>query len=303
MKIFNKNKTPLSSPQSSFFLIIIVIIFISIITINFIGETYFIDPEAIIISASLITLILLTVFLITSQIFEKLHEANKIKDEMIRIVSHQLRSPLTNLKWICDSFVYKKENLEKEQVNDLLMMKENIEQMIKMTENLLIVSHVENKKFFIVKKEFYLEDLVREIIDKNHNSSKIKIKLNFDNNKNLIFTDPVQVRWIIKSLLDNAVRYIGYSDKEKEIEITIKKIDKNKIIFKIKDNGMGISKQDQENIFDKFFRGKKALKYNIYGTGLSLFACKSIIKELNGEINFQSQDEIGSTFWFTLPIN
>ncbi len=93
----------------------------------------------------------------------------------------------------------------------------------------------------------------------------------------------------------------GAEDKRK-VEILLEKR-RQKIYFEIKDNGVGIPKTDQKYIFQKFFRSENILKYQTQGSGLGLFIAKSIIEESGGKMSFKSEENKGSTFWFTLPIH
>ena len=111
--------------------------------------------------------------------------------------------------------------------------------------------------------------------------------------------DPSQIKLVLETLLDNAIRY----SKEKG-KVNIKLIkENNDLYFEIKDNGVGIPIKDQKYIFQKFFRSGNALRHKTEGSGLGLFISRSIIKKLGGKIKFNSEEGMGSTFWFTIPIN
>jgi signal transduction histidine kinase len=113
-----------------------------------------------------------------------------------------------------------------------------------------------------------------------------------------VFADPNQIRQAIGNLLDNAIRYTRERGK---VEIALLKRNKN-LYLEIKDSGVGIPKDDQKYIFQKFFRSENVLKYQTQGSGLGLYIAKSIIEKSDGKIGFLSQEGVGSTFWFTLPI-
>ena len=289
------------------FMIMGVVIILSIITTYWVGTAYLVNPETIIMIVFSITTILLIISFIISQSFEKLAEANKVKSELIGITSHQLRTPLANLKWIYDALAYNNKNLTKNQLDNFLMMRENIDRMIKMTDNLLTVSRIEKKKLFILRENINFEETIRQTIEKErpffNDFNNIEISFHTDKEKiPLVYTDPQQIEWIVKNLFSNDVKYSSCNKNKIKIGITIKKNGDNEVFFEIKDNGIGIHKEDQKYIFEKFSRGKGAFKYNIQGTGLGLFACKSIIEKLGGKIGFESKEKIGSKFWFILPI-
>ena len=90
--------------------------------------------------------------------------------------------------------------------------------------------------------------------------------------------------------------------KEKgKVEIKLEKVDKY-CRFEIKDTGVGIPKKDQKYIFQKFFRSENVMRYQTQGSGLGLYIAKSIVERSGGKIGFESQENKGSTFWFTLLI-
>ncbi|PIP18384.1 MAG: hypothetical protein COX42_01175, partial [Parcubacteria group bacterium CG23_combo_of_CG06-09_8_20_14_all_35_6] len=100
------------------------------------------------------------------------------------------------------------------------------------------------------------------------------------------------------NILDNAIRYIKGNGK---IEVILKK-EANKLCLEIKDNGVGIPKEDQKYIFQKFFRASNASKIQAQGSGLGLYIAKSIIEKSGGKIYFVSRENEGSVFTINLPI-
>lgn len=273
----------------------------SILTAYAIGTKYIEDPYVVALIIMGLTVILLALAFIITRSFERLAEASRMKSEFVSIVSHQLRSPLSNLKWTIDLLMSEKVNLKEEkQFEYLKILEENAKRMGELISDLLVVSRIEQGRFTPRKENFFLKESINKVIEE----AKIFLEatsteVNFKSEENLpkIFSDPSQIKIVIANLLDNAIRY---SRGRGKIEMKLEKKGRD-LCFKIKDNGVGIPKDDKKFIFQKFFRSQNALKEQTSGSGLGLYIAKSIIEKAGGKIGFKSQEGIGSTFWFTLP--
>jgi signal transduction histidine kinase len=299
------------------FLIMGIIIIISTLVAYAIGSRYVEDPQAVALIVLFVTAILFTIAVIITRSFERLAEANRMKSEFISVVSHQLRSPLSNLRWAIEFLTSgRADSVSEKQLEYFKILKENSTRMRELVSDLLTVSRIETEKLPLKKKEISLEDLTRETIKELEPLAKASnVKVEFRPPKNLpkVFVDPSRIRLAIENLLDNAIRYIparqspeaegsraGRKDKRK-VEIKLGK-EKSYCCFEIKDTGVGIPKDDQKYIFQKFFRSENVMKYQTQGSGLGLYIAKSIVEKSGGKIGFRSQEGVGSTFWFTLPI-
>jgi len=195
----------------------------------------------------------------------------------------------------------RREEVKKKQAEYLKILKENIVRMNGMVSDLLIISRLETGKLPLRTQEFSLVDLVNNLVSEFRpfaESSNVEITIDSEDGLPLLFADPAQIRLVVENLLDNAIRY---TKKQGKIEIKINKT-KDGAYFEIKDRGVGIPKEDQKFIFQKFFRSENALRRQTQGSGLGLYIAKSITEKSKGKIGFQSEENQGSTFWFTLPI-
>lgn len=283
------------------FLIMGLVIIVSTLLFYLIGTRYIEDPAQVALITILIAIILLVIAGIINRSFERMAEASRLKTEFISVVSHQLRSPLSNLKWVIEILASGKVNsISENQLEYIKILKENSQRMMDLVSDLLQVSKIE-KNLHFKKEEILLEDLVKKSILEFQpfaQASNVQIKFEIEKDLPKVFTDPLQIKQTIENLLDNAIRYV----KEKgQVEIKLQKKGRN-LYFEIKDNGVGIPKEDQKYIFQKFFRSENVLKYQTQGSGLGLYIAKSIIGKAGGKIGFKSQEGKGSTFWFTLPL-
>ena len=284
------------------FLVMGIIIIISTLVTYTIGSRYIEEPQVVALVVLLTAAILFTIVVIITRSFERLAEANRMKSEFISVVSHQLRSPLSNLRWTIELLTSGRVNgVSEKQLEYFNILRENSARMRELVSDLLTVSRIETEKLPLKKKEISLEALIRKIIEELEiftKASNVKVEFRVKENLPKVFADPAQIRLAIENLLDNAIRYI----KEKgRVEIKLEKADKH-CRFEIKDTGAGIPKEDQKYIFQKFFRSENVMKHQTQGSGLGLYIAKSIVEKSKGKIGFKSQEGVGSTFWFTLPI-
>jgi len=275
-----------------------LIIIVAAVAAYLIGTHYIEDPQLIALIVLTLSGILFIFAYIINVSFEQLAEASRIRTEFVRIVSHQLRSPITNLSWAIDSLMAGDlGRIEKSQLEYFQILKENSSRMKELIKDLLITSRIEEGTLPIKKEKVSLIEITKSLISgflPFAKASNVEIKFDFDKNLPEISTDPDQVKVVIENLLDNAIRYMG---KKGEVKISLRKSE-GKVLFEIADNGLGILEEDQKYIFQKFFRSKS----NKGGTGLGLFITKSIVEKLGGKIWFESKEGEGTTFYFTLPI-
>lgn len=288
-------------PQFLFVVMGLMICFISIGT--FIIGTRLVNDPAIVALIVLFTsaLFIVIAFLIINS-FERLAEANRMKSEFVGIVSHQLRSPLSNLSWALDALMSGKLGLAKEkQIEYLTILRQNTNRMKELISDLIIVSRIQNATLPIKKEMFSLEKEVKTLMHRFQpfaDASNVKLEIHSEKQVPLVFGDIKQIKQVIENLLDNAIRY---TKGKGTIKIGIKKRGKD-VRCEIADNGVGIPKSDQKFIFQKFFRSKNVLRHETQGSGLGLFIAKSIIERSGGKIGFNSTEGKGTVFWFTLPI-
>lgn len=283
------------------FLIMGMIVIASALIAYLAGTRYFQNPLLVSFFTIVLVGVLFSVAVIITHSFERLAEANQMKSEFIAIATHQLRSPVSNLRWVIELLMSGRlGKIEKKQIEYFGILKENIARMQESISDLLIVSRIEAAKLPIKKKLFSVKELTKDLIAEYEpfaQASNVEILLNAENLPRIL-SDPLQIDLVIDNLLDNAVRYI---EKKGKVEINITRKGKN-IYFSIKDSGVGIPKEEQKRVFQKFFRSKKIIKHQTQGSGLGLYMSKAIIERLKGKIGFNSKEKQGSTFWFIIPI-
>lgn len=270
-------------------------------------SSYVSEPEV----AALIVIFITAIFIVIGNLivasFTRIAEASRLKSEFISIVSHELRSPLSVLKWTLDALNYdlKKDGnpkMDGNAVDFFLTLKDTNEKMIKLVNSLLEVSRIDSQDYIFKKEPLSLVELTQKVIGEFKEQADLaRQTVNFSAPQGLpqILGDYDRLLLVVRSLLDNAIRY---SAKPGTINIKIEK-NHSRLRWSITDEGVGIPASQQKNIFTKVFRAGNILKYQTRGSGLSLFIARAIIEGLGGKMGFGSREGMGSTFWFWVPIN
>jgi signal transduction histidine kinase len=232
---------------------------------------------------------------------EKLVE--KMKTEFVSLAAHQLRTPLSAIKWTLKMLLSGDlGKINKEQQEFIGKTYNSNERMIHLINDLLNVTRIEEGRYLYRISEFPIGDLMDSVI--NNLKEKIqakKIKFNYNKpRKSLpkIKADREKIEIVVQNLIENAINYSAVGGS-----VTASMdCDKLNLKFLVKDTGMGILEHQKPRLFTKFFRGENAAKMDTQGTGLGLFMAKNIIKAHGGKIWFESKWGEGSTFYFSLPL-
>ncbi|MDQ3014747.1 MAG: ATP-binding protein [bacterium] len=238
------------------------------------------------------------VILIHDDITER-KELEKQKDNFIGVVSHELKTPVTSLKAFGQMLQYKFNKIgDTSAAAQLGKMDVQINKLSLLIEDLLDVTKVESGQLKFNQTSFDFDKLVSETVEQVQlTSHRHKIQLRGESKK-MFFGDKDRIGQVIINLLSNAIKYSPQLDK---IVVTI--VDhKNSIELRVRDYGIGISKEKQARVFERFFRETGPREDTFPGLGLGLFISKEIITRLGGTIGVKSEKEKGSTFYFTLPL-
>jgi signal transduction histidine kinase len=233
-------------------------------------------------------------------------EVEKIKSDFISVASHQLRNPLTGIKWFSKLLLDQKVgSLSKEQTDFIKQIYDSNERMIRLTNDLLEVSHIENgTEFKIEKKPGKITELIRKVIkDQKINFPEKNVRINIENScldKMVFDFDESKIYEVISNLISNSIKYSN-SDAEIIVNVKAECLDKE-VKVTIEDFGLGIPISQQKMIFQKFFRAENILGISIDGTGLGLYIAKGMIEAHGGKIWFESEQDKGTRFYFTLPL-
>ena len=230
---------------------------------------------------------------------EKLKSMDETKDEFISMASHQLRTPLTSVKGYL-SMVLEGDagdvNDNQRKLLDQAFV--SSQRMVYLIADLLNVSRLRTGKFIIDAAPTNLADVVESEVAQLIEQAKAKnqtLVYNKPDNYPILMLDETKIRQVIMNFADNALFYTPSGGKIK-IELTE---DKHNIYFAVKDNGIGVPKNEQKHMFTKFYRAANARNARPDGTGLGLFMAKKVITSQDGNLLFESVEGKGSTFGFS----
>lgn len=229
-------------------------------------------------------------------------EIDTMKSEFISIAAHQLRTPLTGIKWVMETILKDYEKALPDDGKDLLEKgTKSTERIIRLINDLLNVSRIEEGLFGLVFQVSSMETLLDEIllnINELIKKKNINIKVIKPGAMPQVRMDREKMGLALTNILDNALKYTPeYGD----IEVKIKVL-KNELNLSVKDDGVGIPKEEQDRIFSKFFRGSNVIRMQTEGTGLGLFIVKNIIESHGGKIKIKSREKKGTEVIFILPL-
>ena len=233
---------------------------------------------------------------------ERLKEVDKLKSEFVSIASHQLRTPLTVVRWAYHALL--DDNEPPLSHNQKQMASAGLKKtlfMIRLVNELLDVAKIEQNTFDIAQSELALDRLLLDIIDEQQEASHAKnVSLRFERpDKRLptVLLDGDKMRIALTNIIDNAIKY---SQPNGQIDIGVK-WQESSVVITVADKGIGIPPDQIRRLFTRFFRGSNAPAYHTDGSGLGLYIAKTIIEKQGGVISAESKEGKGTTFTITLP--
>ncbi|WP_420601141.1 ATP-binding protein [Flagellimonas sp.] len=229
---------------------------------------------------------------------KKEKELSDLKSRFISTASHEFRTPLSVI--LSSATLIEKQNQpgsEERRLKHLSRIKSNVQHLVTVLNDFLSLSKLEEGKTIAQLEWFDLVDFSKSMIDQMELSKKEgqTIVFEYETEKVPVFLDSKLMRHIVLNLLGNAIKYSAEGQK------IILKVQENEqqVSLKVEDGGIGIPLNEQQYLFQRFFRAKNSL--NIAGTGLGLHIVKQYAELMNGTLSFESMENKGSTFKVTFP--
>lgn len=235
-------------------------------------------------------------------------EVDRLKSEFVATVSHELRTPMTSIRGYTDVLLMGAAGaLNENQAHFLNIIKSNTERLNILVNDLLDISRIESGQVTLSPQALDLrelaEDVIEDVLRRSQEENKpMALSLNAPKKLPLVYGDLERVRQVLSNLIFNAYHY---TPENGTITVHLHTLDgENQVQVDVEDNGVGIPREDQERIFERFYRGEHPLVLATPGTGLGLSIVKQIVEMHKGRIWMKSSGipGEGSVFSFTLPL-
>ena len=222
-----------------------------------------------------------------------------MRRDFVANVSHELKTPLTSINGFVETLIINEDLPSDKRNRFLAIIQKESDRLKRLIEDILLLSSIESKNNLVTEnvllynifKEVY--EMISYIADSKH----IKIYYNFEDEKVAIQAYGDYIKQLFLNLIDNAIKYTP----EGGTVIINQFTRNNEITIEVIDNGVGIPKEDQDKIFQRFYRVDKARSRSVGGTGLGLAITKHIVNSLQGNISVESKLGEGSKFIVTIP--
>jgi PAS domain S-box-containing protein len=228
--------------------------------------------------------------------------SNKLKASFLANISHEIRTPLNSVVGFANLLL--PEGVSKEAKEEYIEhINHNSEKLLQIIGDIIDLSRLESSQIEISYEEASLSEIINEVIEETRQVIKrnekpiiLTIKNQFEDNGDLIFTDRIWLKRVLNHLMDNAVKFT----LEGSVEFSYCKENDN-VLFKVKDTGIGIKKENLGRIFEEFKQEIDGHHRPFEGLGVGLTLAKEVIIRMGGEIFVQSEKGIGSEFSFIIP--
>jgi len=228
--------------------------------------------------------------------------SNRLKASFLANISHEIRTPLNSVVGFANLLL--SDNLSKESREEYIEhINHNSEKLLQIIGDIIDLSRLESSQIEITYEETSLSSIVNEVIEdarqvikRNEKPIILNVKNDFHDNGDLIFTDRVWLKRVLNHLMDNAVKFT--LDGSIELHYLL---ENEKIVFRIKDTGIGIKQENLVRIFEEFLQEVDGHHRPFEGLGIGLTLAREVVTRMGGEIFVQSEKGIGSEFSFSLP--
>jgi len=224
-------------------------------------------------------------------------ELERMKDQFIAVAAHELKTPVTIMKGSAQILLRQAEGLSERQRKLLQSMNRGADRIDRVVNDLLDISRLHLGEIALERERIDLPSLVEQVVNETALTSGRTIKL-IAQEPAPVVGDAERLEQVLSNLLDNAIKY---SPQGGEIEVSVTR-QNGQAVVAVRDHGVGIPKEKQQHIFERFYRAHTGTPYDYGGMGVGLYISKQIIERHGGRMWFESEEGKGSTFYFSLPL-
>ncbi len=248
------------------------------------------------------TLIIISAFFVTVRTLLMQKKLSEIKNDFINNMTHEFKTPLATISLAVDAMRNEKvvHDREKSAYFSSIIKEEN-KRMNKQVETILQAALIDRQELQLNLQPLHVNDVIRRVMDNfklQLEEIQASVVLELDDAWDMAEADEVHFTNLISNLIDNAIKY---SKEKLTIRIHTQKTGKNCIV-RIEDNGIGMTKETQRRIFEKFYRAHTGNVHNVKGFGLGLSYVKSVVDAHHGRIKVDSTSGKGTTFTLEIPL-
>lgn len=239
---------------------------------------------------------------------ERVEQSLKVKSDFLANMGHEIRTPMNGI--IGMTHLLLESNLSTRQSLYAKTIQQSSKNLLNILNDILVLSKLEAGKMSLNQKAFNIKDTIRNL-KQLFAPLLLQKEIHFFNDvlpelPTYVIADETKLLQVLTNLLSNAIKFTQKGKIELRMQIlsSTKNGDESEILLKIifKDTGNGISEENIEHLFEKFYQAQTHDNYKEEGTGLGLSICKELVTLWKGEIGVQSKENEGSTFWFTIPV-
>ena len=231
-------------------------------------------------------------------------EASKTKSNFLANMSHELRTPLNGI--IGMSYIALNEATDLRLKNHLDKIHTSGNILLKIINDILDFSKIEAGKLDVESIEFNLDDMLKKLSDFIHLKAyekELELVIFKDQNTPIyVIGDPLRINQILLNLLSNAIKFTDHGEIEISVEALLLDEANSKLLFTIRDTGVGMTREEVDRIFNSFAQADSTIARRYGGTGLGLTITKQLVELMNGAISVQSEKGVGTTFTVALPL-
>ena len=234
---------------------------------------------------------------------KKLQEVDKMKDNFIRMTTHELQTPITNIRAYSQVLKEEIDSMSvEEQKEHFYRIEKSAKNLSELIYDILEVSRIEQGRLDFSSQQIFPSRVISEIIQElriKADKKNLKLLVDISDEQICIVVNPLRLKQIFANLLGNAIKYTRKGEIKIKIDIDEQK---NKCVISIKDTGLGMSAEHRKRLFERFYRIKTRETADISGTGLGLWITKQLCERMKGEIFVESMEGVGSKFTITFPL-